>query len=374
MSSSDNPLRRLNATGQSVWYDHIHRAMLNSGELSRFIQRDGLCGVTSNPSLFDKAITHSHDYDKSLHQQIEFQGMHREMSSRELFYGLAIEDICLAASLLEPVYEATAGLDGMVSLEVSPDLAHDAQATIDEAIQLHARVNRPNLMIKVPGTQAGLLAVEKLIAEGINVNVTLLFSVERYLQVAEAYLRGLERRLINGQSIDGIASVASFFVSRLDTYLDPILAQICPELQGKIAIANAKLAYQRFKEIVSSSRFAKLSAVGARPQRLLWASTSTKNPTYRDVYYVEALIGPSTVNTLPPATYAAFYDHGVVATTLEQGVQAALTQLAALPELGIDLDATTAHLETEGITAFANSFDNLVDHIAAKARVLADMV
>lgn len=374
-SSSDNPLRRLNSVGQSVWYDHIHRALLNSGELNHLIQKDGLRGVTSNPSLFDSAITGGHDYDKSLQREIDRQGGYGgESSSRQLFYALAIEDICLAADVLAPVYKSTTGLDGMVSLEVSPDLAHDAQATIREAKLLHTRVNRPNLMIKVPGTQAGLLAIEKLIEEGINVNVTLLFSVDRYVQVAEAYLRGLEKRLSRGQSVDRVASVASFFVSRLDSLLDPMLVTLNPKLQGKMAIANAKLAYQRFKEIYDSSRFAKLSAAGARPQRLLWASTSSKNPAYRDVLYVEGLIGPNTVNTLPPATYLAFRDHGVVAPTLEQDVRVARNQLAMLAELGIDLDAATTRLEKEGIAAFAKSFDNLVCHIAAKARTLADIV
>jgi transaldolase len=348
--------------------------MLDSGELSQLIQRDDLRGVTSNPSLFDNAITGGHEYDKTLQHQLELEGGHSEPSSRELFYTLAINDICLAADLLAPVYEATAGLDGMVSLEVSPDLADDAEATIREAKLLNARVNRPNLMIKIPGTQAGLLAIEKLITDGININVTLLFSVDRYLQVVEAYLRGLENRLLSGQSINCIASVASFFVSRLDSLLDPVLANINSELQGKIAIANAKVAYQRFKDIYSSSRFAKLSAAGARPQRLLWASTSTKNPAYRDVFYVEALIGPNTVNTLPPATYLAFRDHGVVAPTLEQGLPTALAQLAALPELGIDLDAATTRLEKEGIAAFTKSFDNLVCHISAKARTLATII
>jgi transaldolase/transaldolase/glucose-6-phosphate isomerase len=349
--------------------------MLDSGELSHLIHNDDLRGVTSNPSLFDNAITGGHDYDSALQHEIERQGIQGgELSSRRLFYALAIDDICLAADLLTPVYEATAGLDGMVSLEVSPDLAHDAEATIREAKLLHARVNRPNLMIKIPGTQAGLVAIEKLVAEGININVTLLFSVDRYLQVVDAYLRGLENRLSKGQSVDRIASVASFFVSRLDTLLDPMLAQIAPELEGKIAIANAKLAYQRFKEVFSGSRFAKLSAAGARPQRLLWASTSTKNPNYRDVHYVEALIGPNTVNTLPPATYIAFRDHGIVTPTLEQDVDVALDQLAALPKYGIDLNAMTTRLEKEGIAAFAKSFDNLLCHIAAKAQRLADII
>lgn len=370
MVRHDNPLRLLNEAGQSVWYDHMDRAMLTSGQLTHLIAEDDLRGVTSNPALFDKAIAGGKDYDAALQEHLQGYG---KQSSRALFYALAVADIRAAADLLAPVYTRTGGIDGLVSLEISPDLAHDSEASIEEALQLHSRVGRPNVMIKIPGTEAGLPAIETLTAEGINVNVTLLFSIERYEQVSAAYLRGLERRLAAGQPIAQIVSVASFFISRLDSLLDPLLAQTQPELQGKIAIANAKIAYQRFKAMLTSPRFADLAAAGARPQRLLWASTSSKNPAYRDVLYVEALIGAHTVNTLPPATYAAFRDHGVVAATLEQDVEGALAQLAALPALGIDLTAATAQLEAQGIAAFVQSFNNLLQHIDAKMQTIAEI-
>jgi len=368
MSQQENPLRRLNAAGQSVWYDNIQRAMLSSGELARLIAEDDLRGVTSNPAIFEKAITGSHDYDAALRQQ---QRLHPDHSSRELFYALALEDIGAAADLLLPVYTTTAGVDGMVSLEVSPDLAYDTAATLREARELHARLARPNVMIKVPATLAGLPAIEQLIADGININVTLLFAVERYEQVVEAYLRGLEQRLARGQAIDRIASVASFFVSRLDSLLDPLLAQQSPDLQGVIAIANAKWAYERFQAWFGGVRFAALAAAGARPQRLLWASTSTKNPAYTDVLYVETLIGPQTVNTIPPATYAAFRAHGKVDLTLARDLDAARAQLARLPALGIDLVRVTDQLEAEGVAAFAHAFEQLLKAIDTKVGNLA---
>ena len=368
MSQQENPLRRLNAAGQSVWYDNIQRAMLRSGELARLIAEDDLRGVTSNPAIFEKAITGSHDYDAALQQQ---RRLHPDRSSRELFYTLALEDISATADWLLPVYTVTGGVDGMVSLEVSPDLAYDTAATLREARELHARLARPNVMIKVPATEAGLPAIEQLIADGININVTLLFAISRYEQVVEAYLRGLERRLERGQPIDRIASVASFFVSRLDSLLDPLLAQQSPELQGAIAIANAKWAYERIQALFGGARFAALAAAGARPQRLLWASTSTKNPAYPDVLYVEALIGPQTVNTIPPATYAAFRDHGKVDLTLARDLDAARAQLARLAALGIDLAQVTARLEAEGVAAFAQAFEQLLGAINAKVADLA---
>jgi transaldolase len=358
-----NPLRALNASGQSVWYDHIHRSMLTDGELARLIAEDDLRGITSNPSIFEKAIGTGHDYDGALQREIRRDAA---QSSRDLFFTLAIEDIRAAADQLRPVWDTTGGSDGMVSLEVSPDLAHDTQGTIREARELNARVDRPNVMIKVPGTRAGLPAIEALTAAAINVNATLLFSVDRYVGVATAYLRGLKRRIDAHLPVASIASVASFFVSRVDSALDPLLAQKRPDLQGKIAIANAKLAYQRFKELFQGDAFAAAAAAGARPQRLLWASTSTKNPAYRDVLYVEDLIGPQTVNTMPPATYAAFRDHGKVARTLDAEVDTALAQLAALPELGIDLSALTDQLEDQGVAAFAESFGNLLAAIERK--------
>ena len=362
-----NPLRLLNTAGQSVWYDNIQRSMLNSGTLGQMIADDDLRGITSNPTIFEKAIAGSSDYDAALRRELQ---RNPQQSSRNLFYTLAIEDIRAAAEALRPTYDATAGVDGMVSLEVSPDLAHDVDGTVREALELFARLAMPNVMIKVPGTVPGLRAVERLIAEGINVNVTLLFSVERYVSVAEAYLRGLERRRARNLPLDRVTSVASFFVSRIDTALDPVLAERQPGLQGRIANANAKLAYLEYQEIFGGPHFAALRAAGARPQRLLWASTSTKNPAYSDLLYVENLIGPDTVNTMPPATYAAFRDHGVVAATLEQGVDEALAALAALPELGIDLGAVTDQLEHDGINAFIHSFKTLLAAMDAKTRAL----
>lgn len=362
-----NPLQRLNAAGQSVWFDHIHRGMLTGGELAALIAHDDLRGVTSNPSIFDKAITSGHDYDDQLQRELR---QHPTQSSRELFYALAIEDIRAACDIMRPVYDKTDGVDGMVSLEVSPDLAHDAEATVREAHELRARLDRPNVMIKVPATAACLPAIEQLIADGFNINVTLLFAVERYAAVAEAYLRGLERRVAQGLPVTRIESVASFFVSRVDAALDPLVAAKQPQLQGTLAVANAKLAYARYQEIYASERFAKLRQAGARPQRLLWASTSTKNPAYSDLLYVETLIGPDTVNTMPPATYEAFRDHGTVAQTLTTDLATAQAQLAALAELGIDLKAITDKLEAEGVAAFAKSFDNLLHHLASKAAAL----
>ena len=368
MPKQDNPLRALNAAGQSVWCDHIHRGMITTGGLANMIEADDLRGITSNPSIFDKAITSTHEYDEMLQKELRRAP---GQSSRELFFSVAIEDIRDAADILRPVYDATDGVDGMISLEVSPDLAHDSDATVREAQDLWARLKRPNIMIKVPATIACLPAIEQLISEGMNINVTLLFSVERYEAVAAAYLRGLERRQEQGQSLERIASVASFFVSRVDAALDPLLAAKRPDLQGKLAIANAKLAYQRFKGIVASSRFAKLRAAGALPQRLLWASTSTKNPAYPELLYVETLIGPQTVNTMPPATYEAFRESGAVAQTLEEGVAEAREQIASLAGLGIDLDEITKRLEDEGVAIFAKSFDNLLHHLKSKAASLA---
>lgn len=368
MLSPQNPLRALNAAGQSVWYDNIHRSMLTSGELARLVAEDDLRGVTSNPTIFDKAITGGHEYDDALRSLSRSSA---SQTSREKFYSLAIADIQAAADQLRPIYLATDGVDGMVSLEVSPDLAYDTEATIREALELHARLDRPNVMIKVPATRAGLPAIERLIAEGININVTLLFSVERYMEVAEAYLRGLEQRLRQGDPINRIASVASFFVSRIDSALDPLLAKKAPNLQGKIAIANAKRAYQHYRQLYQSDRIESLADAGARPQRLLWASTSTKNPNYPDVLYVESLIGPQTVNTVPPATYEAFRDHGMVAPTLLENLDKALVELESLQALGIDLAEITDRLEREGVAAFAQSFANLLADIDAKTAELA---
>lgn len=363
-----NPLRTLNAAGQSIWYDNIQRSMLSAdGELARMIAEDDLRGVTSNPSIFEKAIASSADYDAALQHILTAQP---ELSPRELFFALAIEDIQAAADILLPVYQRTNGVDGMISLEVSPDLAHDTEGTIREARELHARVQRTNLMIKVPATKAGLPAITQLIADGIHVNVTLLFSVERYLEVVDAYIEGLEQRAAQGLPVSGIESVASFFVSRVDSALDPLLAEQAPQLCGQIAIANAKLAYIGCQQRFHSERFQALATQGAHEQRLLWASTSTKNPSYRDVLYVENLIGMNTVNTVPPATYSAFREHGVVTQTLSTGLEQAQIQVAALAELGIDLAKVTERLENEGVAAFVKSFETLLAAIAAKVESL----
>jgi len=368
-----NPLRRIQNFGQSIWYDNIERRMLQSGELARLIHEDGLRGITSNPTIFEKAITTSNDYDDSLAKWLYTAA---RQDSRALFFNLAIEDIQGAADLLKPVYDATHGRDGFVSLEVSPDLAYDVEGTIAEAERLHDRVNRANLMIKVPATQEGVLAFENLVMKGINVNVTLLFSVERYKEVVEAYLVGLETRVRQGLAISGIASVASFFVSRVDTAVDTLLKvhsttnPDAAQLQGRIAIANAKLSYAWYQQIFNSSRFEKLRQAGAATQRLLWASTGTKNPDYSDVLYLDSLIGPDTVNTVPPATYAAYKDHGEPRTSLTEVMDEAKQQITMLKSLGIDIETVTKQLETEGVQAFAKSFTNLLKAIDAKANVL----
>jgi len=368
-----NPLRRLQDLGQSIWYDNIERRMLHTGELARMIHEDGLRGITSNPTIFEKAITGSNDYDAGLAKWLQCSGSH---DNRALFFNLAIEDIQAAADLLKPVYDQTKGRDGFVSLEVSPDLAYDVAATIAEAERLHERVNRPNLMIKVPATKEGVLAFEGLIAKGINVNVTLLFSVERYKDVVEAYLTGLETRLRQGQPVAAIASVASFFVSRVDSSVDNLLEQrraanpAAAQLLGRIAVANAKLAYAWYQRTFNSPRFKNLRQAGAATQHLLWASTGTKNLNYSDVLYIDALIGPDTVNTVPPATYAAYKDHGQPRITLTEGVEEAAQQVAMLKTFGIDIDAVTKQLEDEGVQSFAKSFTNLLNAIADKATIL----
>jgi transaldolase len=368
-----NPLRRLQDFGQSIWYDNIERKMLHSGELARLVKEDGLRGITSNPTIFEKAIASSADYDDSLAKCL-YAAPHPD--SRALFFNLAIEDIQGAADLLKPAYDATQGRDGYVSLEVSPDLAYDVEATIAEAERLHDRVNRSNLMIKVPATKEGVVAFENLVAKGINVNVTLLFSVERYKEVVEAYVAGLEARLRQGLAVDTIASVASFFVSRVDTAVDRLLEQVAAtepvaaELRGQIAIANAKLAYAWYQRVFASQRFENLREAGASTQRLLWASTGTKNPDYSDVMYIDSLIGPDTVNTVPPATYAAYKDHGQPRTSLTEGIENAARQITRLKTFGIDLEAVTTKLEDEGVQSFAKSFTNLLNAISARTDML----
>ncbi len=358
-----NALRQLKAAGQSIWLDYIRRQLLTSGELRRLIDEDGLAGMTSNPTLFEKAIAGSSDYDEA------FRGLlqaNPDVHAIDIYERLALDDIRFAAEALKPVFEREQGDDGFVSLEVPPNLAHDARATIVEARRLFRALDRPNVMVKVPATPEGIPAVEELTAEGVNVNITLMFSLEQYEAVAQAYLRGVAR-LADPRRV---TSVASFFVSRVDTKVDQALDRLGTDraraLRGKIAIANAKMAYRRFREIFHGEAFAALRARGARVQRPLWASTGTKDPAYSDVKYVEGLIGPETVDTMPPATLEAFRDHGRVRPALEEGLQEAEQDLRTLGELGIDLHAITEELLRDGVKAFARSFDELMQSLEAK--------
>ena len=369
-----NTTQQLHAAGQSVWYDNIQRGLLANGELARMIERGEIRGVTSNPTIFMNAITKSKDYDAGL-APLARAGQDKEA----IFWQLAIADIQAAADLFRPMYNASKGGDGYVSLEVNPYLAHQTDATLAEAKSLWHRVERPNLMVKIPATVAGLPAITGAIAAGINVNVTLIFSLERYAAVMDAYLAGLEVRAAAGLPLDRIASVASFFVSRLDTKVDGLLmamidrggmqAEKAEGLLGKAAIANARLAYDNFKKVFGSERFQTLQAKGARVQRPLWASTGTKNPKYRDVVYVEELIGPDTVNTVPPATLAAFLDHGQVRPgSLEEKVAEARRTLIDLEALGISIDAVTGELEQEGVKSFSDAFTALLNGVEASRK------
>ena len=355
-----NPLQQLAQYKQSPWFDNIHRAMLQNGELYHMIKNDGLKGVTSNPTIFEKAIGGSADYDQAIMDLIK-QG--KSQSSEDVFFHLAVEDIQAAADLFKPVYEESDGLDGMVSLEVSPDLAYDTAATVRQAIKLRQWVDRDNVMIKVPATPAGIPAVETLIAEGIHVNVTLLFSVERYRQAAQAYINGLGKRHAAGKDIHAVTSVASFFVSRVDAAVDALLDGKNGEamaLQGNIAIANAKVAYAAYRQITAADPWQQLKAAGARPQRLLWASTGTKNPQYSDVLYIDELIGADTVTTIPPKTYQAFRDHGSLSESLARDMDGARDMIDALAGHGVDLAAVTQALEDKGVASFAKSFHSLL--------------
>ncbi len=355
-------LHELAGQGQAIWLDHIQRSFISSGELEDLV-RQGLRGITSNPSIFEKAIAGTSEYDSELR---ELAGQGR--SVQEIYEALAIRDIQEAADILRPVYDQSLGVDGYVSLEVRPDLAHDTQATIVEARRLFGALGRPNVMIKVPATREGVPAVTSLIGEGINVNVTLIFSLKQYEGVAEAYLAGLERRVAAGEDVHGVSSVASFFISRVDTAVDRELegSEQGRGLLGKTAIANAKMAYRRFNRIFSGERWQTLAGLGARVQRPLWASTGTKNPDYSDTLYVDTLIGPDTVNTVPPATLDAFLDHGEVAPTLEEGLEEARAGLKNLAELGIDLGAITDELQDQGVVAFAKAFEGMMAGVADK--------
>lgn len=368
-----NPLVQLRDVGQSPWYDYIRRGLITSGELQALIEKDGLMGMTSNPSIFEKAIAGSADYDEAIMEATSLV-----TSVKQIYERVAIQDIQDAADLLRPVYESSEGRDGYVSLEVSPHLAFDTQGTIDEAVRLFKTVSRDNVMIKVPGTPEGLPAIEELLSQGININVTLLFSVVVYEQVAWSYIRGLKRLSAHGGNLRGIASVASFFVSRIDSLIDKKLeAKIKEEsrpaqraamegLRGTVAIANAKLAYKKFQEIFASAEFQSLKAEGARVQRVLWASTGTKNPKYPDTYYVDNLIGPDTVNTMPEATFAAFRDHGKVKNTIQEGLPEALGTMQRLAEVRISMEEVTDTLLKDGAQLFANAFDQLLEVISQK--------
>lgn len=367
---------QLLALGQSVWLDFIRRGHLVSGEFDRLVRESGVVGVTSNPTIFQQAIAKSSDYDSALQSRIT-----SGLEGPALFESLAVEDVQMACDRLRSVYEKSGGLDGRVSIEVSPRLADDTAGTIVEGLRLHRSVARDNLLVKVPATAAGLPAITALLAEGVSVNVTLIFSLDRYKQVMDAWLAGLEARAKAGQPIDRIFSVASFFVSRVDSKVDqaidkrleaidkasPQYAELAA-CRGRTAVANARLAYQRYKTVVAGERFAALAERGARTQRPLWASTSTKNPAYRDVLYVEELIGADTVNTMPPQTLDAFNDHGGVAARIEHDVDGAQMLFRRLPELGVPVDRLIAQLEPEGVAAFASSYDSLLDTLASKRK------
>jgi len=370
-TTSGNPLAAAYELGQSLWLDYIQKSLLE-GDLQDMIKNDKVMGLTSNPAIFEQAIANTNEYDDDILHIVKQQP---DVSQLELFNQLAIPDIQAAADAFASTYEATDGVDGMVSLEVTPDLANNAAGTIEMGLDLYERVNRPNLMIKVPGTKEGVKAFETLTALGINVNVTLLFSVARYREIAQAYIRGLERRHAEGNSVARIASVASFFVSRVDVSADAALqsngSDEANALLGKIAIANAKVAYGHFVNLFGSEQFNTLKSQGAMPQRLLWASTGVKNPDYSDVLYVEELIGPDTVNTLPPKTMAAFKDHGVAEARLANNLAQAHKDISALDNLGISLSNITDTLEADGIQSFADSFDNLLSVLQQKRGAVA---
>jgi transaldolase len=369
----NNPLKSIQPFGQSIWLDYIRRSFINNGGLQKMIDEDGLRGVTSNPAIFEEAIARSDDYWDTIRTLAQ-----SGQSSEEIFLALAVEDVQQAADLFKGVYESTNALDGYVSLEVSPSLALNTEGTLTEARSSWKLLDRPNVMIKVPGTTEGLPAIEGLISDGINVNVTLLFGLERYRQVAEAYVAGLEKRAQRGEPLDRVASVASFFLSRIDSLVDPMLekamaaggpkADLAKSLRGQVAVDSAKKAYQIYQEVFGNDRFKALAAKGAKPQRLLWASTSTKNKDYSDVKYVEALIGPDTVNTVPMETLDAYRDHGKPANRLQDDMVGAVRRLGQLREVGIDLDAVTRQLEEEGIQKFIKPFNSLMAVLEEKRK------
>jgi transaldolase len=368
----ENSLRKLQEIGESIWLDNLSRNLINSGELKRLIAEDRVTGITSNPTIFQKAISGSKDYDASIRSLLE-KGARDE---KEIFLGLALEDISRAADLLWPVYRKSGGLDGFVSMEVSPDLAYNTEKTIAEARRLFSAIGRRNILIKVPGTKQGIPAIEQLTGEGVNVNVTLLFSANRYEEIAEAYIRGLEERVRQGEPIDEIVSVASFFVSRVDTLADKMLESRISSaaseadkrkirsLLGKAAVANGKIAYKKYKEIFSGKRF--LALTRAHVQRILWGSTGTKNPSYSDIKYVEELIGPDSINTMPEATLKAFKDHGQAQITIYDNLEEAERLFSQLKEVGVDINQVTEELEKEGVRLFSDSFFALLKEINQK--------
>jgi transaldolase len=366
----NNPLNRLAALGQSVWLDYIHRDLFSSGQLRTMIAQDSLSGMTSNPAIFEKAIAHSAAYDAQI---AELSG--GGMDAKAIYERLSLQDVQQAADEFRGVFDRTNGQDGFVSLEVNPHLAHDADGTVVEARRLWAALSRPNVFIKVPGTREGLSAIRQLISEGISINVTLLFSLPRYREVIDAFLAGLEARAAQGLPIKAVASVASFFISRIDAAIDPVLDALAAKggasaeagtLRGEAAIASAKLAYQMHRHVFSHERFSALKARGAQVQRLLWASTSTKDPRFSDVKYVEALIGPNTVDTMPMETLVAYRDHGQPQARLAEDLERARTVLEQLPKFGVDLQAVTQQLEDEGVTKFNQPFDKLMQAVQSK--------
>lgn len=376
-----NPLQLLATQGQSVWYDNIDRAQLASGEFQRMLNEEGIVGVTANPTIFQKSISHGTTYDEQITQLIQ-----EGKDTNEIYEALVMRDIQTVADLLRPIYDRTGMKDGYVSLEVSPDLAHDTGGTVAEARRFWHAVNRPNLLIKIPATQEGISAIQQTLTDGINVNITLIFSLDNYRQVTEAYLGALEERNAEGKDISHIASVASFFVSRVDTLVDKLLEeqakatsasaeqQKLKALEGKAAIANARVVYQEFKRIFSTPRFETLRHSGAQVQRPLWASTSTKNPAYRDVLYAEELIGPDTVDTMPLETVINFRDHGRVSRTIENDIPQAHALLDALEKLGIHYHTVTQQLQDEGVQKFADSFHELFQGIAEKQKAIQEQV
>ena len=360
---AESRLQQLSKLRQSVWIDYLSRTLVHGGELERLIREDAVVGMTSNPTIFQKAISEGDAYDDQLREVLA-----EEDDAKEVFLRLAVKDVQDACDVLGQIWERTGGHDGYVSIEVDPNFAYETEATIAEAQRLHELVDRPNCFVKIPATEPGLGAIEEMIARGRSINVTLIFSLARYAEVVEAYLRGLERLVEGGGDPSRVASVASFFVSRVDTEADRRLeeAGAPAELQGKLAVANAKLAYQRYGELFSGDRWEGLKAKGARTQRCLWASTSTKNPAYRDVLYVEELIGPETVNTMPEETIQAFEDHGEVTRTLDRDLEEAHAVFERVAGAGVDYDDVVAVLEQEGVQKFSDSFAELLEGVRAK--------